>query len=75
MTVPLSPYILTRTNDDLWFPKDVRRREKNCKRTQLILGEEDWNVWVRQAAGVNSEGLQEKTKLSVIRIQEALCQR
>lgn len=48
---------------------------ENCKRAQLILGEEDWNVWARQAAGVNCEGLQEKTKLGIIRIQEALCQR
>lgn len=51
------------------------REKKKRKRTQLILGEEQWNVWVRQAAGVNGEGLQEDTKLTIIRIQEALCQR
>lgn len=36
---------------------------ENCERSQLILGEEDWNERLRQAEGMNGEGLRERQGL------------
>lgn len=42
------------------FDSQKMSEDEKRKKTQLIWGEEDWNVWARHAAGVNGEELQER---------------